>query len=176
MKQVKFSDDFYKHLANAIREGMDDVVYDDEEKGNPDTFHVDGYAVDVTVYYGWELHDDSFDHAFGTWHDPYPCMKAEYIDDIDDVTVSIEETDEQVDGFDYDAFMAQFEEPSFIISHHDKVNKYYRNVKVNSGDKVLCFGREATFLAINKENGKFKIKTDKGIVYTESKYMRLISA
>lgn len=167
MKKVQFSEGFYKHLYDTIMDGAGNVEYDNEKSGYPDTFYVDGYAVDVTVSYGWEVHDDSFDHAFGTWHDPHPYMQAEYLDDIDNVKVYEEDTNKEVDGFDYDAFMSQFEEPSCLVYHHDTERKCYRRVKVESGDKVLWLGREARFLAKNKENGKLKVRTDKGTYYVD---------
>lgn len=172
MKKIKFTKEFYKHLYDAIMDGAGDVEYDCDKDGYPDTFYVDGYAVDMTVYYGWEVHDDSFDHAFGTWHDPYPYMEAENLEDIDDVKVYDENTDEEVDGFDYDAFMAQFEVPTCQVYLHGK----NRLVNVNSGDRVLYLGREATFLAKNNENGKLKVKTDRGVHYVQSKQVKFFVA
>jgi hypothetical protein len=100
-----FSQEFYKHLCDAIHERLDEVEYDDEANGYPEAFNVDGYDVCATVYYDFDLHDESFDHAFGTWHDPCPYMYATDVTDIDDVKVYVEETDEEVEGFDYQAFM-----------------------------------------------------------------------
>ena len=176
MKRVQFSEQFYKHLHDAIMGNAGNVEYDSEAHGYPDTFYVDGYKVDATVFYGWELHDDSFDHAFGTWHDPHPYMEVEYLDNIDNVVVYEEETGEMVEGFDNDAFMSQFEEPFCLVHHHDKERRCYRHVKVNSGDKVLYFCQEATFLSYNKENGKLKVRTERGTYYTELKNIKIIAA
>lgn len=148
---------------------MDDacnVEFRGESDGYPNTFYLDGYEVEVTVYYNWSLHDESFDHAFGTWHDPYPYMEIASLYDIEEVTVRDETSGDEVGGFDRDAFMAQFEEPSCFIFRNG------RRFKVNSGDKVLCFGKDAIFLAKNHVNGMLKVKTDKDTYYVESKYIK----
>ena len=167
MKTKVFSEDFYKHLYKAIKDGAGDVEYDAEANGYLDTFYVDGYAVDVTVYYEWEVHDDSFDHAFGTWHDPHPYMKAECLDDIDEVKIRDEETGEEVEDFDYDAFWAQFEVPKCILYSKNKQELFF----LSKGDIVLYLGREVVFLASNRLTGKLKLQTDKGIVYAERKHV-----
>lgn len=169
MKTTQFHSDFYARLHEAIMASASDAVYDDEH-GHQGTYYVDGYEVELTAYFNWERHDESFDHAFGTWHDPFPYMEATSLDDIDEVTVRDDMSGEEVSGFDRDAFMAQFEQPFCLV--YRKCESGYRHCKVNSGDKVFCFGKDAVFLAKNNENGKLKIKTDKGTYYVESKYIK----
>lgn len=173
--QKQFSRDFYEKLYKAIMDKVDEVAYDDEADGYPDTFYVDGCEVDATVYYGFELHDESFDHAFGTWHDPYPYMEATCVNGIEEVTVRDEDTGEEVSGFSCDAFMAQFDEPTTLLSYHDPALGRYRHVRLNSGDKVAYCGKEATFIAYNSESGKLKVRTDSGERYTDRKNVRMIA-
>ena len=171
MRTAQFTKDFYKRLHEAVMASASKAKYEDD--GYLASIYVDGYEVELTAYFNWERHDESFDHAFGTWHDPHPYMEVTSLNDIGEVTVRDDMSGEEVGGFDYDSFMAQFEQPFCLVFHKGKNG--YRNSKVNSGDKVSFCGKEAVFLAKNNENGKLKIKTDKGTHYVESKYIKFLT-
>ena len=58
------------------------------------------------MHYTKEWHDDSFDHLFGTWHDPYPYWEVTGFDEITDVKVyeSDDNDSKEIEGFSYKDF------------------------------------------------------------------------
>ena len=95
MEKKSFKKEFYSHLLDKIVDGMKEVVYEYERNWYYGCFHVDGCVVYADVKYEWELHDESFDHAFGTWHDPNAYLEAVDVIDISGVSVYDEETEEK---------------------------------------------------------------------------------
>lgn len=168
MKKVQFTREFYEHLDDAIMKGLDNVTYDDDISNYGDSFEVDGFEVEATICYTWELHDDSFDHAFGTWHDPYPYMEATGFESISDVHVYDSESEEEVEGFDYEAFMALYEKDTMRINYYD-ANGCYLHVCMKNGDRILYKGTEAVFRAYNCMNGLIRIEHDGKTKYAKTK-------
>lgn len=170
MTKRDFTADFYRHLYDAIREYTDDLELDGCDTSASATLYVDGCEVELTVEFSLEWIDESFDHAFGTWHDPYPYYRVSCIEGVDDVRIYDEETGDEIEGFDCGAFMAQFDVPSHIFSIRG------RHMKVQSGDTVSWCGKDAVFLAYNRESGKVKVRTDKGDLYTDQRQIKVTAA
>lgn len=112
MDKSIFTTEFYKNLYDALLENAkSDWYYEDVCNGKLLSMDCEcGWASDVYVVcdieVGTEVHDESFDHAFGTWHDPAPYLEVVSIDGIDDIHVyeSSDRDAKEIDGFDIDAF------------------------------------------------------------------------
>lgn len=163
-----FTPEFYKAFYDAvIEEGKADSNYADICDGEHVSidFYIgeDDMYVTCEAHYITELHDDSFDHAFGTWHDPYPYLEVVGCDDIYDVKVYESDCKDakEIEGFDYDSFWAQFEVESYA--------------GFKKGDKVSYSGKEVEFLAYNTETGEYKIRRMDGLVLNVlSRFIRRI--
>ncbi len=155
MKHVDFTQEFYKEVYKKIMDKQSSYDAGDGFDFYP-TIYVEfngvRYQIDIEVTYASEFRDDSFDHAFGTWHDPYAGYEfADGIDNIGNVDVWDETNGEEVEGFDKDAFWQQFDSDS------------YRNIK--AGDKVLYLGVEYEFISYNYMSETKKLKEADGKVY-----------
>lgn len=104
MKKVNFTKEFYCHLFLKIKDELPDVEYR-EYNGYNYGFDVDGYYIDLDVYFVFEWNDESFDHAFGTWRDPNPCYIAVGVERVENVEVYISGTEEKVTGFSCEDFI-----------------------------------------------------------------------
>ena len=104
MKANIFTKEFYTNLFKKIEDEFPDVEYR-EHNGYNYGFEVDGYYVDLDVYFVFEWNDESFDHAFGTWHDPNPCYIAVGVESVENVEIFKVNTDEKIEGFDCDEFI-----------------------------------------------------------------------
>lgn len=168
MAENIFTPDFYKALYDAIVEAskgtMDlwaEEIADGESVGVD--CYVDNYYITAEVIVATEWHDESFDHAFGTWHDPNPYLEVVGCEEIFNIHVYEGDTKDakEIEGFSEEAFWSQFE-----------VEKYG---KYSKGDKVI-FGRTGgTIVAYNTELGKYKIVNDKGIYHIESQYIKKVA-
>jgi hypothetical protein len=154
MKRIEFTQEFYKEVYNKI---MDKQSSYDEGEGFDfyPTIYVEfngvRYQIDIEVTYASEFRDESFDHAFGTWHDPNAGYYfADGIDDIGNVDVWDDEDDEEVEGFDKEAFWQQFDKDR------------YRNIKV--GDKVVYFDKEYEFVVYNYMQERAVLKDADGCI------------
>lgn len=164
-----FTPEFYKAFYDAVMDaGNADDVYEDicDGKSVPIDFYIgdDDLYVTCTAHYMTTLHDESFDHLFGTWHDPNPYYEVVGCDDIDEVRVyeSSDADAREIDGFDYDKFWAQFE----VESH----------LGFKKGDKVSYSGEVVEFLAYNTERDEYKIrKADGSVFYIMKKFVRRIA-
>lgn len=132
MAKNLFTKDFYEKVFKELddwmsrEDGMENsgsktvtLYIEDDERFN------DGDTIEIEMEAGYEcdLHDDSFDHAFGTWHDPCPYWEYAGLTYIDDVRVWVDE--KEVQGFSVDDFWAQFH-----VEEHRGIKK---------GDKVRLF-------------------------------------
>lgn len=111
MKQSNiFTEDFYSELYDAVLDvGCNcDYYYEDilDDKYVDIDCYVGDLYITATVHYTKEWHDDSFDHLFGTWHDPYPYWEVTGFDDITDVKVyeSDDNDSKEIEGFSYKDF------------------------------------------------------------------------
>lgn len=113
MKTNIFTKEFYKHLFTKMEADFGNVEYNDMNEYIC-AYEVDGYDIELTVSYDFEWHDDSFDHAFGTWHDPYPYWEACGIIEVFDVVVFETGTENEVTGFDCDEFISTVYPPKSV--------------------------------------------------------------
>ena len=104
MKTNIFTKEFYSHLFEKI-EAEFPYVEHCEYNGYNYGFDVDGYYIELDIYFAFEWQDDSFDHAFGTWHDPFAGYAAVGVEKVENVEVFKVDTDEKIEGFDCDEFI-----------------------------------------------------------------------
>lgn len=154
MRKVEFTQEFYKEVYKKIMDKQSSYDCGEGFEFTP-TIYVEfngvRYQIDIEVTYASEFQDDSFDHAFGTWHDPNAGYYfADGIESIGKVEMWDDETDEEVEGFDEDAFWQQFDEDS------------YRNIKV--GDKVMYFDKEYEFVTYNYMQERAVLKDANGCI------------
>lgn len=152
MRKVEFTQEFYKEVYKQIMACQKDYDAGEGFDFTP-TIYVEfndaTYQIDIEVTYASEFQDDSFDHAFGTWHDPNAGYYfADGIESIGKVEMWDEESGEEVEGFDEDAFWQQFE-----ASLH---------LHLKNGDKVLYRNKEYKFVSYNTELGRHKLVDTEG--------------
>ena len=152
-----FTDEFYKALYDKILEaGKNAAEEHDEDMLDKQVIDFEVYGLDDifitgTAEYDTEWHDGSFDHAFGTWHDPCPEYVVNNCIYICDIKVyEDDDCKKEIDGFDYDAFWAQQDTDS------------YGGYK--KGAKVVCNGREAEYLAYNMPRNEYKVRFADGTI------------
>lgn len=152
---MKLTDEFYKELHEELMKYSQVLSGSEFEKACEDEnvyveCYVGEYYVTAMVHFKAELHDESFDHLFGTWHDPDPQMEIEGYDYLEDVHVY--ESDDkdaiEVGEFDFDAFMDQFEKDRYL---------YYKK-----GDKATYLGKDVTIIAYNTLIERLHVQTDNG--------------
>jgi len=110
VKVIKFSRDFYKKVyKEAFDYCADNFENEDNEQTGECTvsISVDGYDLEFTADVECMYEDESFNHAFGTWHDPYAGYYFADVYGIRDVTVYDDDGD-CVDGFSIDEYNEQF--------------------------------------------------------------------
>lgn len=152
MKKVDFTKDFYEKVYKAVYEYCEEYYKSDcDGSMSVSTVEVDGYEIECDADIDTEWHDDSFDHAFGTWHDPYACYEFADVAGISNVTVWDEEGDE-VEGFSVDDYDAQF------------IEDEYNGIK--KGDKVVVLYRggytepyEVEYY--NKRTGRYRVRAER---------------
>ena len=154
MRKVEFTQEFYKEVYKKIMDKQSSYDAGDGFDFYP-TIYVEfngvTYQIDIEVTYASEFIDESFDHAFGTWHDPNAGYYfADGIDGIGKVDVWDDEDGEEVEGFDEAAFWQQFDEDN------------YRNIKV--GDKVMYSDKEYEFVAYNYMQERAVLKDADGCI------------
>ncbi len=171
MKKEIFTADFYSKLTDTLIKDVNsnDVYYEDlcEGKSISMDCYIDDMYVTCDVCFSTEVHDDSFDHAFGTWHDPYPYLEADGITDIDEVHVyeSDENDSPEIEGFSYDDFWAPYEKDSYILRNG--------RGRVKAGDKVIYDSKEVEFLSYNTMKEVCKVRYEDGSIhYTLPRYLR----
>ena len=104
-----FNNDFYKAFYDAVVEaGQTDIDCENvcEGKNVPIDFEVGDLYVTCEAHYMTEKHDESFDHLFGTWHDPMAYLEVTGCDKLANVKVyeSSDRDSAEVAGFDYEEF------------------------------------------------------------------------
>lgn len=98
MKKIENPEAFHKALAQALLE------FANEQEETPIEFfdeevYVNGLAVDCNVAFHYELHDESFDHLFGTWRDPNPYLVATGVKELEIISVT-DDDDQLYEGYD----------------------------------------------------------------------------
>ena len=104
-----FTQDFYKAFYDAVVEAGQiafNYEYVCEGKNVPIDFEVGDLYVTCEAHYMTTLHDESFDHPFGTWQDPMPYLEVTGCDRLANVKVyeSSDRDSTEVAGFDYEEF------------------------------------------------------------------------
>lgn len=107
-----FTPEFYKEMYDKLMKRAKNYSGDNYEKaieGSPvaEDCYVGEYYVTIDeVCFDKEWVDESFDHAFGTWHDPNAGYEITGICDIDEIHVyeSDDSNAAEIDGFDVEAF------------------------------------------------------------------------
>jgi len=148
--------ELYNYLCDLFER---DGECDDDEKSSLyfDFESEDGHyfiSGDATAYFRYE--DDSFDHAFGTWHGGH----YEF-DKLDEVSV------ESCIYVDDDENESEIEFDCEVFAHlHDKTTVKINGMTINRGDVVVAkgyFGKWflATFLYYDPIEGIYHWNTDK---------------
>ena len=154
MTKIEFTKEFYKKVYEALcdycQENFENL--DGEAYGTCNAeVEVDGFVIEAECGCECEFEDSSFDHAFGTWHDPYAGYVFSDVEGISDVTVWDEEGDE-VEGFSIEAYDNQF-----IEDEHNGIMK---------GDKVVHLDRgrysdvTGTVMHYNSRTCKFYVEEE----------------
>lgn len=107
-KKVTFPDSFYQQVYDSIKDMGDKFDYgEDCNEMQEYDFDLGEYWVHVEWWFSSEWYDESFDHAFGTWHDPNAGWLITGIEEIGEIKVEDEDGNE-VEGFDVDKFCKMF--------------------------------------------------------------------
>ena len=106
MKKIENPEAFHEALAQALLE------FANEQEEAPIEFfdediYVDGLTVNCNVAFHYELHDESFDHLFGTWRDPNPYLVATGVKELE--IISVTDDDGQLyEGWDANKIIGKF--------------------------------------------------------------------
>lgn len=105
-----FTPDFYKAVYKAICEYCEKNYESNGESSDTmsGSFSYKEYEIEFEADIEGEWHDESFDHAFGTWHDPNPCYVFGRVSGISDLIVYDESG--PIDGVDADKLYEAFQE------------------------------------------------------------------
>ena len=158
-----FTKEFYQAVFHQMEEKLKEDLCPTEEDEEVDgyacfeeePFADDGDCIEVEMILRtqneWE--DDSFDHAFGTWHDPCPCWKFGYISDVYDAKV-YKNGKEEIQGWNMD---------DFWLSFHEEQHTTASGTVFNKGEEVetgLSNGVVGEFLYYDSFNEKYHVKVD----------------
>lgn len=107
-KKVIFFKPFYQQVYDELKKLGDeyDYGYDPNALQEYD-FEIGEYWLHVEWWWATEWYDESFDHAFGTWHDPNAGWLITGIEFIVKVKVEDDEGNE-VEGFDVEKFCKDY--------------------------------------------------------------------
>lgn len=156
MVQKIFSPKVYKMMADAIENRRKDIDgFDPNESYPVEVETEDCYFIDFEVQFDYEVNDDSFDHAFGTWHDPCPYLEPTNIIGIDNVEVYKDNRQVENHNYNEDDFWSQFE-----VTERGGF-KAGDKIGVKIGREV----REGEFLAYITENGWYKVRLNGKVNY-----------
>lgn len=153
MKPTSLSPEFYKKLYDEI---ICKFEFDPESTEDTSCYitaeDFEGFFIEFKATFEVNVIDDSFDHAFGTYHDSH--IEAGELTDIDEVFMYDEDDNDVSHLFDYDAFWEQFK--CYEL-------KFNSGKVVNSGDTVIAnFNghqyEEAEFLYKNTLSGDYICK------------------
>lgn len=128
MKPTSLSPEFYKKLYDEIICKFEFVPEDiDDTSCYIDAEDFDGFYIEFKATFEVNVIDDSFDHAFGTFHASH--IEAGELTDIEEVTMYDEDGNNVSKLFDYDAFWEQFK--CYEV-------KFRSGTVVKSGDTVIA--------------------------------------
>jgi hypothetical protein len=154
MSKNIFTKDFYKKVYDEVFDACkSEFVNEDGECYGKCyvTINIDGYEIDLTALVECEWSDDSFDHAFGTWHDPFAGYEFSGVYGIEDVTVW-DEDGNVVEGFSINDYDSQFvEEEHGGIKKGDKVRIITRHGKEYGICEVICFNTRTYEVVLQTE-------------------------
>ena len=156
-----FTKEFYQAVFHQMEERLKEDFCPTEEDEE-----VDGYAcfeeepfaddgdcieVEMTLRTLNEWEDDSFDHAFGTWHDPYACWGYGYIYDVED-DVKVYKNGKEIEGWNMDDFWLSFNEEQHTNAYGTVFSK---GELVETGPSNSVVGE---FLYFDSFNEKYHVK------------------
>lgn len=149
MVQKVFTPEVYKKMVEEIlsyRDGIDD--FDPQNSYSIDV-ETEDYYIEFEVTFDYEVHDDTFDHAFGTWYDPCPYPEPTHINTISNVEVHRD--DEKVEhDFNEKDFWGYYQFPEYG--------------ELKAGDTIrfmICSDwYEGKFVSFNVKNGAYKVLVD----------------
>lgn len=137
MAKNLFTKEFYQFVYNEINKRLEEDFCPSEEVEETDGYvciEEKPYAEDdevieisATVETENEWNDDSFDHAFGTWHDPCPCWKYGGITDIFNVEVTV--NGDKVEGWNEADFWLSFIEDEYKEHKKGDIVQYMKSNK-----------------------------------------------
>lgn len=110
MSKNIFTPDFYKNVYKAICEYCEKNYESNGEASDTMSgcFTLDEYEIEFDADIECEWCDESFDHAFGTWHDPYAGYGFGCVSGISEINIYGENG--LVESVDIDEFEAVFHE------------------------------------------------------------------
>lgn len=158
MSKNIFTKDFYKKVYDeACKACKKNFINEDGEQYGTClvTISVDGYEIELNALVECEYEDESFDHAFGTWHDPYAGYVFSDVYGISDVTVWGE--DGEVEGFSIDDYDKQFIDYEHNgIKKGDKVRIITRYGEQYGVCEVVCFNNRTYEAVLQTEQKRSK--------------------
>ena len=106
MKKIENPEAFHKALAQALLE------FANEQEETPIEFfdeevYVGELTINCNVAFHYEVHDESFDHLFGTWRDPNPYLVATGVKELEILSVS-DDDGQQYEGWDANKIIGKF--------------------------------------------------------------------
>ena len=145
-----FTKEFYLKIYKELHDYCEEN-YDGEEVMTVwiDDIEINGhyYEIDCEVDIEREFHDESFDHAFGVWHDPFPYYEFVDVDGISDVEVY--EDGNKIEGFS-------------VEDYYNFVNNDEDHEGFHTGDKVMIGKSLAEVRYYNHRNDVFRVKYENG--------------
>lgn len=158
MAKNLFTREFYREVYKQIDQRLNDdynptAEYCDEnvyvciEDDDRFTEADDVIEVEADVCTYNEFQDESFDHAFGTWHDPCPYWKYCGIEGVEDIRVIV--NGKEVQGYNRDDFYRAFQD----AEHHGF--KAGDTVRFRKGGIAETTG---TLLYYDELNGSYRVK------------------
>lgn len=149
MVQKIFTHEVYKMMVDAIEDYRSNLDgFEPNESYSVEVETEDCYFIDFEVQFDYEVHDDSFDHAFGTWHDPNPYLEPTNIIGIENVEVYKDDKKIENHNYNEEDFWGYYLFPD------------YGELKV--GEKVsvriLTEDYECEFVSYNIKNGTYNVR------------------
>ena len=143
MKKVNLTPEFYEQLVNDVYDYCK-RNYENEDGEKYVTMSVclsiGDYEVELDAEVESEFVDESFDHAFGTWHDPMAGWAFGSVYDVNNVHVY--DADGEVEGFSKDGFTLTeykgFKAGDEVTIRYTQSGKVYKVVSYDLFSEQFC--------------------------------------